>query len=289
MINLATDLLRTFVSIVDLGSYTRAANHHGRTQPAISLQVKRLEDLLGVTLLDRSARGIVLTEAGQTMIVYARQILQLNDDAVAKFADVTPSGLLRIGLPTDFAVEFLQDVLIDFRREHGEVELEIHCDLSRRILDLLLDDQLDIAVALTTRDSQYLVREWREQPIWAAAAEFDAGPQTPVPLVTHPEGCEYRSRMISALSNVGTAWRISYTDPAIAGVQRAVLAGIGVSALTQKTLLPGMKMLRLEDGFPPLADIRIGLFYKHSRMSDAGLLVVNQLMAGLQDDADVSP
>lgn len=285
IVNLPVDLLRSFVSIIDLGGYTRTAEHLGRTQPAISLQIKRLEGLLGVNLLDRSARDIVLTEAGQTLAVYARQILQLNDETVARFTGPAATGPLRIGLPTDFAVAFLQDVLIAFTGQHAEVDVEVHCDLSRRILEDLHDNRLDIAVAIIARNSQYLVRDWHEQPIWAAAEDFRLDRGGPVPLLTHPEGCEYRSRMTAALSRGGIDWRIAYSDPAIAGLQRAVLAGMGVTALTRKTLLAGMRTLGEDEGFPRLEQIRIGLFYKHARLSHAGLMLVNDLSAALKDAA----
>ena len=214
VINLPTDLLRAFISVIDLGGYTRAANALGRTQPAISLQMKRLEELLDATLITHEGRGLKLTEEGEALAVYARQLLRLNDEAVAKLKGRSAKGLLRIGLPTDFSVAFLQEAMLDFARDQPDVTMSIHCDLSRNVLDWLHADELDIAVALLAREANpYLVRSWEEKPIWAAARDLAVHKQQPVPLVTHPEGCEYRRRMTAALRAAGRDWRVAYTNP----------------------------------------------------------------------------
>ena len=284
--DLPSGLLRTLVTVIDLGGYTRAARALGRSQPAVSLQIQRLEALVGTKLVAISGREIALTESGRTLAQYARQILRLNDEAVAFFTDPTAIGILRVGLPTDFSVEFLQEVLSDFMAEHRDVQLEVHCGLSRELLERLHCDQLDIIVALTdASENQYLVRSWREAPIWVTTEPGNADRQTPVPLATHPEGCEYRNRMISALSRANRDWRIAFSSPGISALQRAVCAGFGVTALTPKTLLPGMRVLTEADGYPPLDDIHIGLFYKHARLSDAGLMLVNLLIASLDEAA----
>ena len=135
-VNLPTDLLRAFVSVIDLGGYTRAADALGRTQPAISLQMKRLEELLGAKLITIEGRELKLTEEGEALAVYARQLLRLNDEAVAQFKGRSAQGQLRIGLPTDFSVAFLQEAISDFARSSAAREMAIHCDLSRQVLRL---------------------------------------------------------------------------------------------------------------------------------------------------------
>ena len=130
------------------------------------------------------------------------------------------------------------------------------------------------------------MRSWEERPIWAAAKDSSLHKANPVPLVTHPEGCEYRRRMIASLRAEGRDWRIAYTNPEIGGLQRAVASGLGVSALTRKTLLPDMRVLTARDGFPVLEPIRIGLFYKHQRMSAAGLMLVDSLISHMDEAAE---
>ncbi len=286
-INLPTDLLRAFVSVIDLGGYTRAADALGRTQPAISLQMKRLEELLGSRLLTHEGRELKVTEDGEALAVYARQLLRLNDEAVAKLKGRAAKGQLRVGLPTDFSVAFLQEAISDFARAEAKVTMSIACDLSRTVLDLLHADELDIALALLAREKNpYLVRSWEERPIWAVGREVPVHRNQPVPLVTHPEGCEYRRRMTAALTAEGRDWRIAYTTPEIGGLQRAVSAGMGVTALTRKTLLPDMRVLTAREGFPAMEPIRIGLFYKHQRLSGAGLMLVDSLIARMDEAAE---
>jgi DNA-binding transcriptional LysR family regulator len=289
-INLPTDLLRAFVSVIDLGGYTRAADALGRTQPAVSLQMKRLEELLDARLITHEGRELKLTEQGEALAVYARQLLRLNDEAVAKLKGRSARGQLRVGLPTDFSVAFLQEAIAGFVGANAQVTMSITCDLSRKLIDMLHADELDIAIALLAQDKNpYLVRSWEETPIWAVARDAAVQRQEPVPLVTHPEGCEYRRRMTAALRAEGRDWRIAYTTPEIGGLQRAVSAGIGVTALTRKTLLPDMRALSARDGFPALEPIRIGLFYKHQRLSGAGLMLVDSLISRMDEAAEPAP
>jgi DNA-binding transcriptional LysR family regulator len=286
-INLPTDLLRAFVSVIDLGGYTRAADALGRTQPAVSLQMKRLEELLDARLITHEGRELKLTEAGEALAVYARQLLRLNDEAVAKLKGRSARGQLRVGLPTDFSVAYLQEAIAGFVRANSKVTMSITCDLSRRLIDMLHADELDIVIALLAQDKNpYLVRSWEETPIWAVARDAALSRQDAVPLVTHPEGCEYRRRMTAALRAEGRDWRIAYTTPEIGGLQRAVSAGIGVTALTRKTLLPDMRALSARDGFPAMEPIRIGLFYKHQRLSGAGLMLVDSLISRMDEAAE---
>ena len=286
-VNLPTDTLRAFISIIDLGGFTRAAEALGRTQPAISLQMRRLEEIVGAKLITANGRELTLTEEGEAMALYARQMLRLNDEAVAHFSGRSATGTLRIGLPTDFSVAYLQEVISDFARALPNLNIEVHCDLSRRVLDRLHADDLDIAVGiLNPSHNPYLVRSWEERPLWTAAKNAETHRKSPVPLASHPEGCEYRSRMIAALRSIRREWRIVYTNPGINGLQRAVSTGLGVSALTRKTLLPDMQVLGPADGFPAMESIRVGLFYKHPRLSDAGLQLVNSLISHMDEAAE---
>ncbi|MDO5632382.1 MAG: LysR substrate-binding domain-containing protein [Paracoccus sp. (in: a-proteobacteria)] len=280
--NLPTDLLRTFIAVVELGGHSRAGAALGRSQPAISLQIRRLEELVRASLLTQEGRAILPTPAGEALLSYAREMVRINDEAVRYFHRSHKTGVLRIGLPTDYAVAFLQGTLTRYIRDHAEVELEVHCDLSRELHQHLRSDDLDIIVAvMPTVRMPYLSRMWSEQPIWAAAEDFRSVTHKPVPLGVHPEGCDYRARMIQALDAIERRWRIVYTGPGISGLQNAVQNGLCVTALTRATLLPGMRMLAETDGFPALEPLRVGLFYKHPRLSAAGLQLVSDLVADL--------
>lgn len=286
-INLPTDLLRTFITVIDLGGYTRAGEALNRTQPAISLQVRRLEELIGAKLIMHDGRTLKLPDAGVALAAYARQILRLNDEAISRFHKINALGALRVGLPTDYVTAFLQKNLTDFMGDHSDVEVEINCDLSRHLVDFLNRDQLDLTIALISEDNQKnLVKAWSEQPIWTTSKDGESHRRDPLPLIAHPEGCEYRNRMVAALNSVGRTWRIAYSNPGISGLQDAVSNDLGVSVLTHKTLSNGMRILAEKDGFPPLEKIRIGMFYKHTRMTDAGLMLVNHLIDCLDEASD---
>jgi DNA-binding transcriptional LysR family regulator len=281
--NLPTDLLRTFIAVVELGGHSKAGAVLGRSQPAISLQIRRLEELVRTPLLTQEGRAIHTTPAGEALLSYAREMVRINDEAVRYFHRSDIAGVLRIGLPTDYAVAFLQNTLTDFLRHHPEVDLEIHCDLSRELHQHLRSDDLDIIVAMMpTARMPYLSRAWVEQPIWAAAESFSLSSDRPIPLGAHLEGCDYRSRMIDALDAAERRWRIVYTGPGISGLQNAVLNGFCITALTRATMLPGMRELDEADGLPALDPLRVGLFYKHPRLSPAGLQLVSDLVAGLE-------
>lgn len=280
--NLQTDLLRTFVLVVELGGHSKAGAMLGRSQPAISLQLGRLEELVGAPLLVKSGRSILPTADGEVLLAYAREVVRINDEAMSYFRRHEMTGVLRIGLPSDYAVAFLQEILTDFTHNHPEVNLEVHCDMSREILLQLSADELDIIVAMMPSQSMpYLSRSWIEQPIWAAAESFVMDPDRPIPLVAHPEGCNYRARMIQSLDAAGRRWRFVYTGPGISGLQNAVLNGLGVSALTRPTLLKGMRILGEADGVSPLDPVQVGLFYKHQRQSPAGIKLISELVASL--------
>jgi DNA-binding transcriptional LysR family regulator len=286
--NVPVDLLRAFVTVVDLGSYTKAAEALGRTQPAISLQIRRLEDLLGAKLLRLRGRQLTLTDAGIALGPYARQMLRINDDIAGHFRREALAGWIRVGLPTDFANDYLLDAVTQFAAHHPEVRIEARSGLSRDLHDRLAADKLDLAVAIASDDAApYLVRAWRTRPVWAVPVDRVFPPDRPLPLIRHPDPCEYASRMIAALRRAGRNWRGVYVSSDVAGLQNAVAAGLGVTALTHATLEPGMRIGTEADGLPPLDALQIGLFYKHARLTGAARGLA-QVLIGQLDAATVS-
>lgn len=287
---LPMDLLRSFVTVADLGGYTRAAEVLHRTQPAISLQMKRLEELVDAKLIRQTGKNLTLTEDGQVLLTYARQILHMNDEAISYFLRNELQGTLKIGLPTDFSLPLLQQVVLDFVRDNPTLDIEINCDLSSSLMEKLHSDDISLTVALISEDElQYLVKAWEEQPIWVCHKEAIIDQEKPMALVGHPEGCEYRKRMIKALNGKNISWRIAYTSPDISGLQDAVNKRVGISALTQATLLKTMRVLDETDDFPALEKLKIGLFYKQPRLSEAGLQLSKHLIRALDKTTSQSP
>ena len=239
-------------------------------------------------LLTQSGQKTELSDDGQRLAVYARQMLRLNDEAVAQFSVTPLNSSLRVGLPTDFSTAYLQDAILQFGQDTPETQLKVHCGLSANLLDELHRGEHDVIVALhSDEDNQYLSKQWVQQPLWVSSEDFKLDKDQVVPIIAHPEGCAYRERMTSVLSRKRRRWDIVFSAPGIAALQNAVLSSFGVTALTDKTLLKGMKVLTESEGFPALPSMHVGIFCRHSRTSQAGLLLIdrlNHLLSGLTEE-----
>ena len=278
IVNLPTDLLRTFVTVVEVGGFTNAANILGRSQPAITLQIQRLEQLVGCKLILRVGKDVSFTEQGETLTLYARQILRLNDIAIARFEPRNKGRFIRVGLPLDYAVNLLQAKLTELIKKHPDLRVEIRCDLSRNLIELLRKNEIDVAVALFEgNDQQFLFQNWHEKPIWVGATNFATNVDKEIPLVVHPHGCVYRDRMTTALKLAGLRWRIAFSSPGIGALQRAVCDGLGFSCLTEPTLRKGMASLSAEDGFPTLEPLHIGLFARQAQLGTEGYIILDKM------------
>ena len=291
IVNLPTDLLRTFVTVVEVGGFTKAANILGRSQPAISLQIQRLEQLVGCKLILRVGKDVSFTEQGETLTLYARQILRLNDIAIAHFEPRNKGRFIRVGLPLVYAVNLLQAKLTELIKKHPDLRVEIRCDLSRNLIELLRKNEIDVAVALFEgNDQQFLFQNWHEKPIWVGATNFAPNVEKEIPLVVHPHGCVYRDRMTTALKLAGLRWRIAFSSSGIGALQRAVCDGLGFSCLTEPTLRKGMASLSAEHGFPTLEPLHIGLFARQAQLGTEGYIILDKIeetFANKQIDKDI--
>ena len=286
-VNLPTDLLRSFVTVSDHGGYTKAGAILGRTQPAISLQMRRLEDLVGKKLFAQKGRHLALTADGLALAVFARQILRLNDEAVARFRAASHEGQVAIGVPSDYRGEPLQDDLAQFIREHPKITVSIDNEPSHDLLVRLAGDDLDIVVAVTSQQvGRHLVRAWILQPIWIMAKKAQLHRASPVPLAMLPGKSEFHKRMVMALDAASKPWRIAHSSCSLPALLAAVRAGIGVTAVPKQLPHGEFKVLGEADGFPPLERLQVGLFYKHDRLSNSGLKLVDRLHKSLDEITD---
>ncbi|NIA67555.1 LysR family transcriptional regulator [Pelagibius litoralis] len=255
------ELLRAFVTVVECGSFSRAAERLLRGQSAISLQIKRLEDHLGVRLLDRSPRHLSLTSEGELILDYARRILSLNDELAARVREPALSGLVRLGAPEDFATSHLPNVLARFARSHPQVALEVTCELTLEVLERFRAGGLDIA--LVKREPAAVsegIGVWREPLVWIAADKQIALGDAPLPLVVSPSPCVYRKRMTAALDGCARRWRIAYTCGSLAGAHAAVRAGLGVTVLPKEMAPADLTILGSEtSNLPDLEDTEMAL------------------------------
>jgi DNA-binding transcriptional LysR family regulator len=274
------DLLRTFQAVVETGSFASAAEQLGCTQPAVSLQVKRLETLFGQTLVER-ARPARATEPGQTVLGYARRMLRLNDELLGRFDNAREGIVLRVGIPNDFSVAMLPAALSRFAAAEPGVILDLQSDLSASLLEGLRTGQFDLVVAMTTeRVSDFAVKTWTERLVWIAAPDLKPAVDRPLPLICYPEGCVYRARMLKRLSEDGLAWRIAMTSTSFTSIVSAVESGLGVSAFAESTAPEHLVMERRKP-WPDLGTASVGLYRHPDGANGAGQRLAEYLLESL--------
>ena len=253
------DLLRAFVAVARARSFTRAGEALFRSQSAISLQIRKLETALGERLFRRNARAVALTPAGERLMGYASEMLELHDQALAAMRGHPMSGLIRLGTPEDFATAHLPSALAGFSRANPGVQLEVTCDLTLNLMERFRSGGLD--VALVKREPAAASggqRVWSEPLVWVGADQSAFAGRASTPLVVSPEPCVYRKRAFDALSAEGRQGRAAYICGSLAGALAAVRAGLGVAVLP-RDLAP--RDLAIDDGtrMPALADTEIVL------------------------------
>jgi len=266
MINLPTELLRTFVKAVDLGNFTRAGEVVGRTQSAVSLQIRRLEEMLEVPLFQRGTPRGRLTEQGGLLLDYARRMLALNDEAVRSLRRPEVAGAVRLGAPHEYSTELLPEILGKFALSHPNVMLEVSCDLSRNLLARMDKGEFDLVIALHDDPSeQEGIRLMIEPLAWVSSREHLRYEARPLPLVAAPAPCLYRQRMLQHLGRQQRDWRIAYGSTSYEGIIAAVRAGLGVTVLAASTVPEGVVVLGDREGFGALGalDLRLHVTQKH--------------------------
>ena len=254
------DLLRSFVSVVDAGGFTRAGERVHRTQSTVSQQIQRLEKRVGRPLLKRNGKGVSLTEEGERLLSYARRILSLAEEAKDAIARPGGDGAVRLGIPEDFAAYRLPGLLSNFARERPSLRLDVQCDQSVKLRDALDRGELDVALAKREPGQSGGVAAWPERLSWVASARHPPGMKGgPVPLAVFQQGCLYRKQAIHELEKQGRDWRIAYCSPNLTGVQAAVSAGLGISILPEIAILPDHRLLDEASGFPSLRNTELAL------------------------------
>ena len=260
--NLDLDVLRTFVAGHDLGSYAKAADRLGRSQSAISLQMRKLEERTGQTLLRKDGRGLALTHEGEIMLGYARRLLELNDEAVAALKKPSLEGQVRLGLPPDFAETWLPGLLGRFARAHPGVQVEARVDRSTSLLDAIGRGELDLALTWTEGERAAVNAEdlaWLPM-VWVGRQDFERRADEPLPLVLLEQPCLFRRRCLAALDAAGISWRLVFTSPSLPGIWAAVAAGLGISARTPQGIPEQAVPLNCQaTGLPSIGEVGLRL------------------------------
>ena len=277
---LDTISLKSFIAIAETGTFSRAADTVGRTQSALSLQIKKLEESLGCELFARTSRKVTLTEQGEIFLGYAKRIVQLQWEVYSRLKEPDIEGEIRLGTPEDFATHYLPEVLALFRKHHPRIQLNVSCDLTLNLVDGFHRGEFDII--LVKRDPKATkggTKVWREPLVWAAADHWQ--PEKPLSLVLSPQPCIYRARALAALDRAKKPWHIAYTSPSLAGTIAAVKAGLGITVLPQNMLPTGIHAIRGAIKLPELADAEIALM-KRDELPKAGDMLAEHIVHRLE-------
>ena len=262
------DLLRAFVLIADGHSFTQAAAVIGRTQSAVSMQVRRLEDLLGQRVLSRGKGGTIeLTPHGRYLLSRARQILALNDEVVATFRAPRIAGTVRLGCPDDYALAYIPPILKRFAETHPAVQVDVRCSPSEDLMRGIKENELDLTLISDGHQPQGwpATELWRGPLVWVTASTGSPHRQDPLPLaLADPERattgrreCEWAGAALAALDKAGRQYRVAYTSASQLGTHAPVIAGLAVTVSTLSWLPDGLRPVREEEGLPPLPDFGI--------------------------------
>ncbi len=259
MKQLSMDNLRTFVSVIEQGGYARAGEWLGRSQPAISLQIKKLEAQLDRKLFTKVGQRHMPSADGNWLYPKAKEMLEMND---AIFRSLTPaplSGRLRLGIPSEFASTLLPGLIGEFSKRYPDVSLEVTSALSRDLLHPAQREHFDLILALVnpaqTSEGEVVIQDeivWVGDPVQPLAVDT-------ISLVLAPDGCMYRSRVIEQLKQQTRAWKITYTNADLSGLVAAIQQGLGVTALARTSLPDNLAPLR-HPHLPGLGKVNICLF-----------------------------
>ncbi len=274
-VNFDLDVLRSFALGMELGSFARAADRLGRSTSAVSAQLKKLEEQAGTPILRRQGRGMALTEAGETMLAYARRLLELNDEAAAALQGAELEGWIRLGLQEDFGEAVLPDVLGRFARAHPKVRIEARIARNAELLERVASGRLDLALAWDAGTSTPHAERLGQIPMrWIGPADGELGwtPEDgePLPLVSLEAPCLLRTAATTALDRAGIAWRIAFTSASLAGIWAAVAAGLGVALRTGAGLPPSVRALAPgEAGLPRMPSLALCLHHAEAEPAPA--------------------
>ena len=282
--NLDPDLLRAFVAVADHRSFTRAAVMLNRTQSAVSMQIKRLEDRLGTELFNRTKANVDLSAAGEGLLGYARRILTLNEEAVGRLAERKVEGVVRLGVMDDYGTCVVPPLLASFLAGYPRIHVEMETGLTSS-MPARLGEAYDLVIAMHPEahgDGEFLRRE---QAVWATSASHAVELQEPLPVALYPQGCLFRKWAIDALDAARRPWRLAFVSHSLAAVEAIAAQGLAVTVVKAGTFPPKLRLLSDHEGMPrlPAADICL---HRATNLSPAGALLADHLRTGISNRRD---
>ncbi len=279
-VGIDSELLRTFVAIADLGGFTRAAEAVNRTQSAVSMQMKRLEeDVVQRALFERDGRQVRLTAEGQVLLGYARRILKLHGEVINTLREPHMVGSVRIGTPDDYVMRFLPGILSRFAQAYPMVQVEVHCESSSQLLQRQ-DLDLTIVTRMPGDEIGQLLRQ--ERFVWAEALGFSPHEQTPMPLAMFNSDCFCRNWACNALETMDRDYRVAYTSPSLSALMAVVSAGLAVTAQLQSLITADLRILGKAEGLPELPLCSIVLLRNERSLSPVTETLAEHIVEGFR-------
>ena len=252
------DQLQTFCAIADCGSFTEAARRLNKTQSAVSMQIKRLEERLGQSLLTRDGRSVSLTDHGESLYARARRMLRTNAEIMDLFSDGELSGSIRFGVPDDYAVRLLPVILSSFQRTHPRIVVDVRCQPSEELVEGMRTGKYDLIVFTQGTSHEYGELFRTERMFWVASHGGQALQTDPLPLAAGAHCC-WRENALEALNRIGRDYRIAYTSSNATAITSAVLTDLAVGFLPESAIQPGMRIISEDKDLPRLRDAQIAL------------------------------
>lgn len=256
--DLQLDWLRAFVAVVDAGSLTAAAPQVHRSQSALSMQLKKLEDAVGRAVLTRGPRHLRLTPTGLELLGYARRLLELHGEAQTAIRGAAISGQVKLGVPDDYAIAYLTPVLRSFATRHAGVEITLVCEQSTLLIPKVQRGELDIAVVTRDKPNRGTLL-FHEPLVWVGAAQHEVWRRDPLPIAVYEPGSLARRDALAALARHKRRYRIVYNSSSLPGHLAAVESGLAVAALTRCSMPPGLQLLQERHGLPSLPTLQVAL------------------------------
>jgi DNA-binding transcriptional LysR family regulator len=243
------ELLRSFVSVVDAGGFTRAGERVHRTQSTV-----------GQPLLYRNGKDVTPTEAGERLLSYARRLLALEEEARDVLARPGNQGAVRLGVPEDFAAYRLAKLLASFARSHPGLRMDVRADQSLDLKRDLERGELDLALFKRAAGEKGGIAVWPERVHWVTSKSHPIDAKAgSVPLIGFPIGCLYRASAIHAIEAAGRPWHMAYSSSSLAGIQAAIAAGMGLGILSEMSIQADHRVLTAKDGFSPIDRTEVAL------------------------------
>lgn len=287
--NLDIDVLRTFVTGVELGSFAQAANRLGRSPAAVSAQLRKLEGQVEQPLFVKAGRKLALTDAGELLLGYARRMLEINDEAVSRVRSSTVEGWVRVGLPHDFAENGLPAVLARFARTHDKVRIEARAERNSELIKRIAAGQLDLALVWQDeRVTRYLEKVAELPLVWVGQPGFVRSKKSVLPLAAFEAPCMFRAAATAALDKVGQPWHLAFTTPSLAGLWAAVESGLGLAVRTPIGVPRHLAVLGRDEKLPPLPTVSLVFIGSPDAQTPAVRLlqdILRETVAGVADAA----